>query len=422
VSLLDSTGNWRSTFTVEAANVLRQLRTAITSLFDASPGGVRKSRDVQKLLGVDARLSWQVFKLAGPGDALSLAPHVPSAASMKRLLEAAKEHGISPQRVEQVRTAYEKFEQLVEIHAGDRTSFYSMARGLSDDDETAQTDLQHRKAIFQGHSHYFGMQLQTYLFSVMLKPGSVPNRYDQVSLRAKLGLRRLRPDADVIVDTVRVDAPAKGAPRQDFFDPEAAERYNAAILPSFCSQPLPQLRTMRMDENTSYSQLVGDAVGRLGAVDMVFGQAWRDVPLYVTKDRQRLEMGIDVGITAPTGLVAVDFLVHRPTFPRAESRFVVFSEARGLASQNRGQVKLPFRERIAHLGSAPDAVVFRDMPRYLELLEFACTKLDCNLNEFDVYRVRVEYPLLDTLLSLRFDFPGSEQLAAQQASATSPDP
>ena len=65
--LLKSTDNWGTNFCVEAAEVLRKLRSAVTSMFDATPGGVRKSRDVQKLLGVDARLSWQIFKLAGPG-------------------------------------------------------------------------------------------------------------------------------------------------------------------------------------------------------------------------------------------------------------------------------------------------------------------------------------------------------------------
>src|SRR5690242_3329392 len=87
-------------FPAEAVAVLHQLRSAITKLFESVPGGLRKSRDVQKLLGVDARLSWQIFKLAGPGDALSLAPNIPGSTSMRRLLDAAKGHGIAERRVE----------------------------------------------------------------------------------------------------------------------------------------------------------------------------------------------------------------------------------------------------------------------------------------------------------------------------------
>jgi hypothetical protein len=409
-TLLESQDNWRSSFSVEAAKVLRQLRSSIIGMFESMPGGVRKSRDVQKLLGVDARLSWQIFKLAGPGEAMSLAPHVPSPAGMRRLIEAARDHGIPKQRLEQVKTAFDDFEQLVAIHAGDRTSFHSMARGLTDDDDSAQTDMQHRKAIFQGHSHYYGLQLETYLFSVMLKPGSTPNVFDQMSLRAKLGLRRLRPDADVIVDTVRVDSgDDRSRSREVMLDPQAAERHHAAILPQFCSQPLPQLQSIVREDGTRYSQLVGDAVGRLGAVEMVFGQVWRDTTLDRGTRPNQHTFDIDVGITAPTALIAIDFLLHRPSFPHVEADFAVFSEARYMAIQNRGQLKLPFRERVASLGSAPDAAVLREMPRYAELLEFACGKSACNISEFDVYRVRVEYPLLDTVLKLKFNLLGTQQ-------------
>src|SRR5262245_24139170 len=106
------------TFADEAGAVMRTLRTAISRLVEATPNGARKSQDLQKLFGIDGKLSWQVFKLAGPGDALSLATHVPNSTAMRRLLAAAKQHGISKQRVDAVRTAYESFEKLVEVHAG----------------------------------------------------------------------------------------------------------------------------------------------------------------------------------------------------------------------------------------------------------------------------------------------------------------
>src|SRR5688572_20328636 len=159
-------------------------------MFDSAHGGVRKSRDVQKLLGVDTRLSWQIFKLAGPGDALSLAPHVPSSSSMKRLLEAARERGISATRVDHVRDAYEKFERLVETHAGDRTSFQSMARGRGDHDDIAQTDVRHRKARFQADRHYAGAEVETLLASCFLHPGAEPGLYDYIPLRCRLGQKR----------------------------------------------------------------------------------------------------------------------------------------------------------------------------------------------------------------------------------------
>jgi hypothetical protein len=189
-----------SSFADEAAIVMRTLRAAIAKLVEATPNGARKSQDLQKLFGIDGKLSWQVFKLAGPGDALSLAPHVPSTTAMRRLLAAAKQHGIAKQRVEAVRAAYERFEQLVEVHAGDRTSFYSMASGFCEELDTPQNDLQHRKMRFMADRHFAGAEVETLLAAFLLHPGTKRGLYDYIPLRYRLGQRRLRPDADVVVD------------------------------------------------------------------------------------------------------------------------------------------------------------------------------------------------------------------------------
>src|SRR5438874_1194700 len=138
----------KSAFPADAHEVLRRVRRAIAEMFDSVPGGISKSRDVQKLFGVSTKLSWQIFKLAGPGDALSLAPHVPKGEAMRRVLEGAEKYGVPARLINEVRAAYSAFEELIETHAGDRTSFESMARGLSIGDDTGQADVQHRKAIF----------------------------------------------------------------------------------------------------------------------------------------------------------------------------------------------------------------------------------------------------------------------------------
>src|SRR4051794_4908380 len=177
-------------FPAEANEVLRRLRRAIAELFDHVPGGISKSRDVQKLFGVSTKLSWQIFKLAGPGDALALAPHVPKGAAMRRVLEGAEKYGVPARLVNEVRAAYSAFEELIETHAGDRTSFESMASGLSGSGDGRQTDLLHRKAIFRGHSHFWGAQVDTRFVARFLHPGSRPGHFDYLSMRGLVGLRR----------------------------------------------------------------------------------------------------------------------------------------------------------------------------------------------------------------------------------------
>jgi len=388
-------------FPLEAAAVLRQLRAQISSLFEGIPGGVRKSRDVQKVLGVDARLSWQIFKLAAPGDPMALAPHVPTAASMRRLLTAAKDHGVAEDKVEGVRKAFEAFENLVETHAGDRTSFDTMARGFSDDENGAQTDIMHRKTIFQGHSHFYGAQTQTLVITQIVHPGKAPGLYDVAHIRSRLGQRRLRPDADIVVDTVRVTSPngTAGGLHWDLVDEPASDTYHAPILPAFCTQPLPELRTTQHDDGTIVTELVGDAVGRRSAVDMVFSQILRDVPLTpMMPGTNKLGFGGQVAIVTPTTLLIFDMIIHQPTFQKLalELSVMAYGSAPALHTGH-PSLKLPFSERVVAMGMGSDAVLTREVPRYLELVQYICDRMGWRLEDMAIYRARIEYPMLDTL-------------------------
>jgi hypothetical protein len=398
-----------SVFPTEAQEVLRELRRAIGEMFDHVPGGVRRSRDVQKLYGVSTKLSWQIFKLAGPGDAMSLVPHVPKAAAMRGFLDAAEKHGAPVRSVNKVRAAYSAFEELIETHAGDRTSFDSMARGLSGSTGAQQTDVQHRKAIFRGHSHFWGCQVETRIMTHFMHPAASQqrDRYDLVAIRSKFGLRRLRADAEVVVDSIRVSPPAGGESyRWEYLDPEAAHRYGAPIMTEASTQPVPQLRTTPGTiPGRMHTELSDDALGRRGAVNLAFGQVWRDTQLSPSEDGKTFGWTNLTHILTPTALFIEDMLVHRPSFPRLAHEFQVYGHCSREDSFEfeRTQPRLPFRELIIKMEGGADDARIHGIPQYHEMLAWTCDRLNWRLDDFDVYRVRIEYPLLDTLLSLRFD-------------------
>lgn len=398
-------------FADEAVTVMRQLRTALAGLVQARPGAMLKSRDLQKTLGIDSKLSWQVFKLAGPGDALSLAPHVPSPASMRRLLDAATEYGISKKRVQEIRDAYDKFERLVEIHAGDRTSFYSMARGLYEadaNDDADKTEVQHRKARFMADRHYAGAEVQTLLASFILHPGAEPDRYDYVPLRCRLGQRRLRPDADVVVDRFFITDYQGSVPtfNYDPLDPGAVREHGAMLVRPFCSDPIPKLRMTTEPNGFTYARLDGDAVGRPSSADLVFGQVHRNAPILDEIDGRR-RWHTNLQITIPANVIIVDKVIHRPSMPKWNCKLAVhwqgprepFDPTTGMRDLH----ELPFSERVTKLTAGAAGAYLRESPRYLELLTTVTDRQGWRLEDFDVYRVRIEYPLLYTALLLTFE-------------------
>jgi hypothetical protein len=396
-------------FVDEAAAVMRRLRSATRALVGATSTGVHNSQDLQKLFGLDGKLSWQVFKLAGPGEPLALAPHVPNPVPMRRFLSVSRKHGLPKDVIAELSAAYEDFERLVGAHAGDRTTLDSMARACSNGDGEHLIDLQHRKAAFKCQSHYWGVQTQTRLVTYLLHPGSGPGGNDVAQVRALLGLHRLRPNADLVADVCRL-RPDTGEPdhyRRDMLDPQAAAEHGTAIVPHFCTRPLPRMASQRLPNDLTRTEIVGDDVGRRSAADLVFGHAWRDAPLDTDAATNRPCFRANVWVRQPTVLLIVDMLAHRKTFPTFQCRLQVLDEWDRTIEGGKGPagtpaVELPFRDRVMQIDGGVDSASLREVPRYREMLQFTADRFGWTLDDFDVYRFRMEYPLHHTTLNFHY--------------------
>ena len=66
---------------------------------------------------------------------------------------------------------------------------------------------------------------------------------------------------------------------------------------------------------------------------------------------------------------------------------------------------LHLRETVIHLGKGPAVVHSPDVPRLAEMVEYACEQLGWDVNRFDAYRCRVEYPVMSSKVTMRFELP-----------------
>lgn len=385
--------------------ILRRLQTAISRMLSFAPGGICKSRDLEKLLGVDVKLSWQIFRFIGPGDILSLSPHIPTAKSLRRLCDSALRHGVGEKLVDDVQRAYAQYESLVERHADDRLGFESILSSLDGNQTDPQVDLNHRKAIFMGHRHYWGTQMQAYIVSQFVHPNVNSGLCDIAHLRSRYGLRRLRANAEIFADSYKLVPQGGGDDRssREHFDEKAAAFYGAPVLPAFSTRPLPAFRASRAVDGSTRTQLTGDTIGRTSSVDMTFGHISRNVPVDITSDGSQ-KFGMGVRITIPMTSVTINCFIHHDAYPDVESRYEVYGHAgdRDQVAMSIDGTRLPFREKIAYLGRGIEAARNREVLQYANLLEYACQHNKWNPADFDVFSLRVDYPLLDTMFNLEF--------------------
>ena len=66
------------------------------------------------------------------------------------------------------------------------------------------------------------------------------------------------------------------------------------------------------------------------------------------------------------------------------------------------QLQLPISETPIFMGPADGVIRTAEVPRYDEMRGFVFQRLGWNPADFDVYRLRVDYPVLSTAMALSF--------------------
>ncbi len=402
-------------FTADFGRVMDRVRLTLTDLFSHFPNGIRKSRDAQKYLGVDSNLSWLLLKVLACPDALGASRFVPSSVSMQRVFDAARKKGLDRAQVDEAEQAFKEFEQYVEDHAGDRASLESMVAGRTFGDQTDpiyQADLQSRKAIFKGHMYYWGMEVATRSVTAVIAPSKEgKNRVDYGHIRTFQGLRRLRAEANMLVDRVQFFSGDKHPDEASLMplDPDTVQRIGAPLIEEFCSKPLPEFSTISNEHGETRTELLGAEVGQKSRVDLAFGSLRRKADITPGFNEGQLMLGARTRVWIPTKLLVLHILVHADGFPN--ERMQPLLKVNGHALQTRpddmyeAHGQLPFTEQLQYVGRGEVGAHTIDIPKHVQIARHITDKAGWNLTDFDVYRAKIEYPMIDTTVSgyLLFD-------------------
>ncbi len=395
-------------FATDGQTAFGGVQRALAEMVAALPSAPERATDLQRILGVDYKLAWQVFNITRTTHPLAAAGHVPGPPSLKRLLAAAESVGVPFKLVRNVKEAVGRFDDVVRTHAGTRAAFDSMVAAACADESTEAIDLLHRRNAYRGNVHIWGLQVQTFYSAVFIRGSeSVANCIDECAVNLKLGLRRHRYDVSATVYGYR-HAQSNGDPavQRVPLRPDAFQQYGAPLLTEFCTNPLPAFRTGRHADGWTFSELAGDSIGLRGAVDLCFAGVGRGSPPARDVDGSQI-LASNITFSTPAALAIADLLVHLPSFGHVDPELVVhrhmFGDGSPIAAA-RAQ-RLQTRDRIQRLplhGNGPDSA---DVPRVAELLRVVASEVRWNPDEFELFRVRTQYPVLDSVMRLQFRRP-----------------
>jgi hypothetical protein len=402
----------RGTKTLEAdalsvvPQVQRTLRRALASL--PQPAG--RPRDLVTGLGLHHSLAWKVIRLATGEDPMGNAQFIPGRAGMDLFLTAAAKAGADGQAVAEVREAFARFRAMVESHAGDRPTLDLMLGELASTPEGPADRPALRRAAYLCSSATWGVQVRTRVLAKILHPSAGAGEagmMDIALVRLFSGMRRVRPDAPLVLSRAVVldnDGRERRKPVSEALD---AEGGGARLLRRFCSDPVPELVATRGADGVIEQRVVGGPVGEQGAVTLCIGEVQRGAASAFA-DEHNSASRTAVEVRLPMQHLVVDVWAHRSICPDAVARARTYSELGGTPWYRQPPELvhvLPMAERPERIGWGLTSASIADAPEYGEAIAYAFERLGWSPDDHVLHRLRVEFPVLSTAVVLELDLP-----------------
>lgn len=392
-----------TSFEDAATAVMIELQSALAKLVAHLPENVERAVDLERSLHLDKKLAWQVFRLVRSAS-LGEAANVPSRRSADRLLKAAKAQRVPDGIVHQAAEALRRFEEFASLHGGDREGLTSLLSGIAAE-KNDQYEVKVRRSLFRASAHVWGTQVQMQIRTAISYPKPAPQQVEDVALLiGDVGLQRLRESEPLsIVRWFRTgDSPRNKVEAEPGAGPASEAPlidHGVGLLHEFCTHPLPKMVPKASVLGGVETELI-IPTGRAGAVTIYSSQLHENAEAtpHAFYDGRMF-------ITIPVDTVVWELLIPAGLTDPSTARVVVYGRRPHPEQvyEERLADLLPQRETVRYLGAMEGVPALDGAPRYPETVQHVLRELGWLGTRFDVYRCRVQYPVLHTLLVLRVD-------------------
>lgn len=386
------------------------LRAALVALFDSVGADPSAPQDIARRYRLNKTLTWNISRLLQAPDSIAAIPHVPGSQAIEKMLAATGADGASKDALQRVRSASRAFDQIVEVHVGDRTTLDLVLDGMGPANGAAGGLELSRKLAYRGNSGLYGVQAKTRVMSWFLAPNAAdPSRLDMAMVAGYVGLRRLRSNVRWPIYKVRAWATTDDQPiTQPRWEPlEPGAQDGLAMMPSFSSLDASEVRVIESAQGIDCHLLPGK-IGNVGAFDCLRGEFMLAAANRYQEDSEDSTGECGAAITTPSEALMFDLIVHRDLEFAMNPEVLVFSKLSAMGEQTPArddESVLPINAQTVNLPGVPPAVATPMIPRYTEIAELAVSRLGRDLSEFRARRVVIDYPPLDSHVVLRFELP-----------------
>ena len=379
-------------FDVHTINAVGRIRRTFTEIIDALPQSIARASELQHTLKIDKGLSWRIFNVIRYPNPFDAARYIPGTGGVRIFLQAAQKQGVPASLTDTAAAALADYQKLVRIHAGNRKQLDRMLAAHSKENR-AEMDVAHRRLAYEANSYIWGVSAEVQLRTSFVSFSETPGWVDLASLRGLIGLQRLRPDvrwplgvARCRTDTGMIASDSTLEPLYDVVNPDDV----AGKL--FMSQPRPKIEFSRAYGALQWTLSPGPA-GKTGAVTCVTGEIKRQGgPFRCCETDTIASYIVQVGTAAE--LLIFDQFVHEELYGPLKPELAVYSQF-DYGTPN-SSLRLQVLDTVQYMGKATDALHTPEIPRYADMVSYVFKRLRWDPSRFDVYRFRMEYPIIQS--------------------------
>lgn len=399
--------------------MIGRLSKALSEVIGSLPQPILQARQLERLLGVDYSLAWQVIKVSTATDALAAGLNVPRPAPMRRFLRAAAKHGSADSALANAKAAYIEFESLVVRYAGEvvrrgkrvsgglggasagggRAAFDAMIAGTKEHG-SASLDLKHRRLAFRANSYLWGIQCSVRMLTCILHPGKTPGSIDLLGINGWIGLHAIRPGAGLAVSTIAQLTHPPGSGEDKEATSEVSHVDAPALLREFTSPKALSLQEERRTMQARVTRINLSGLGKSSQIDVITANRAHNVEQY--DDPESREFAYMALVTRPAEMIHVDMLIPAGWSNAETAVAAAFGHMDDFkkAAEEREEDRLPLNatvDRFLGIRALPSA---SEIPRYTDIMQHGIDMAGVTGRLFDLYRLRIPYPILHSMVKV----------------------
>lgn len=272
-------------------------------------------------------------------------------------------------------------------------------------------DAELKRTAFRVNRELVGRCCDVDLFTLFVRRAETPGHIDLCSLRGLHGLRRLRPGVPLEISRHRFDQGEGDVRARASVFGDAPDGGPDGLAPEFSTEPLPRISGISSKDGYVRFIAQGDRVGTTSSVSCFLCDMARSLPI------RSADGSAGVGniheVATPTQVLYQDMFVDRALL-REDEFGLVHPQIRVLARRPEtmawpgedASVLLPVQERLVRAGRGSAAASIPELPEYAGMARRVGEQLGWNIEDMMLFRVRIEHPVLHSVVWVRLDLEG----------------